>query len=223
VASVSCAGAPSSNGARDADGPPDAAVQVAAPSPGKDFVCNQVIGLRATEQWYAAGFEDDGVDGAHWQAKTQLGAYIEKWADPANAVWDQPLTSPCTTGADNPDRVIFVAFSPPTMTEPQWEDLLTKDLATIRAKYSAVKEIDVMSMVRSPGNQPCPGNTDPLVMIYPYIDQAIAAAVERAGPIARVGPQIALASCDDFSLNDTDFTPAAAAAVARQMAAAFGP
>ena len=193
------------------------------PSPGKDFVCNEVIGLQATGQWYAAGFEQDGVDDSHWQAKTQHRAYIEKWADPANAVWDQALTSPCAAGSDNPDRVVFVGFSPPSMTEAVWESALVADLTTIRAKYPAVKEIDVMSMVRAPNNQLCPMNSDPLVMIAPYIDQAIAAAVRRFPGLARVGPQIFAPGCDAFVTNDTDLNPQGAAAVAKMVAAAFGP
>src|SRR2546423_1617444 len=187
----------------------------AMPSPGRDFVCNEVIGLQATGQWYAAGFEGDGVDGSHWQAKTQHQAYIETWADPAHEVWDQPLTSPCASGADNPDRVVFVAFSPPTMTEAQWQKYLVADITNIKARYSAVKEIDVVSMVRAPGNQVCPGNSDTLVMIAPYIDEAIAAAVGQFIGLARVGPKIYAPACDAFVANDTDLVPAGAAAVAR--------
>jgi hypothetical protein len=152
---------------------PAAMPDAGRPRPGRDFVCNQVIGLQATGQWYAAGFEQDGVDDAHWQAKTQHRAYIEKWADPNNAVWDQPLTSPCASRSDDPDRVVFVGFSPPSMTEAAWEASLIADIDTIRAKYPGLQEVDVMSMVRSPGNQPCPMNTDPLVVTADYVDQAI--------------------------------------------------
>jgi len=191
------------------------------PRPGKDFVCNQVTGLQATGQWYAAGFEQDGLDDAHWQAKTQHLAYIEKWADPTHAVWSQAITSPCAQGSDDPDRVVFVGFSPPSMTEAVWEAALVADITTIKAKYPAVKEIDVMSMVRAPGNQLCPGNSDALVMIAPYVDEAIAAAVARFPGLAVVGPQIYAPNCDAFVTNDTDLTPAGAAAVAKEVAAYF--
>lgn len=204
--------------AAGADASVDAGVR-----PGKDFVCNQVTGLQATGQWYAAGFEMDGVDDAHWQAKTQHLAYIEKWADPNHPVWNQAITSPCANGSDNPDRVVFVGFSPPSMTEAVWEASLIADITTIKAKYPAVQEIDVMSMVRAPGNQLCPGNTDPLVMIAPYVDQAIAAAVARFPGLAKVGPQIYAPNCDAFVANDTDLVPVGAAAVAKMVASYFAP
>lgn len=204
---------------------PDAALAVdtGPPRPGKDFVCNQVIGLQATGQWYAAGFEDDGVDGAHWQAKTQHQAYIEKWADPSHEVWGQTLTSPCADGSDDPDRVVFVGFSPPTMTEAGWEMWLVKDIQNIKAKYPAVREIDLMTMVRAPGNQLCPGNSDPLVMISPYIDQAMEAAARQFPDLVRIGPRIYAPSCDAFVANDTDLVPAGAAEVAKMVAGYFGP
>lgn len=218
IAAVGCG----TSGSAPADGAPDASSS-SRPRPGQDFVCNQVTGLQATGQWYAAGFEQDGVADDHWQAKTQHLAYIEKWADPAHTVWNQAITSPCAQGSDDPDRVVFVAFSPPSMTEPVWETALVADITTIKAKYPAVKEIDVMSMVRAPGNQLCPGNSDPLVRIEPYVDQAIAAAVARFPDLARVGPQIYAPSCDAFVANDTDLTPAGAAAVARMVATYFAP
>src|SRR5262245_60838764 len=70
------------------------------------YACTQIMGVSVTGDWFGAGFED-GLDGGRWQAMWRKHAFVNLWADPANELWSQPLTSPCTAGAQNPDRVIF--------------------------------------------------------------------------------------------------------------------
>jgi hypothetical protein len=66
-------------------------------------------------------------------------------------------------------------------------------------------------------------NTDPLVVISPYIDQAIDAAARKFPGLVKVGPKIYAPNCDAFVTNDTDLVPAGAAAVARMVASFFAP
>lgn len=136
-------------GARDQDGGAIGTDAAASAS----HVCSLILGIATTSEWFS-GFEKV-VDNARWELKFQDSAHIEKWADPANAVWSLPLTSTCTKNADAPDRVVFMG----TNYDYDTVDLfLPKYVAVwnnIQAKYPTVRHLDVMTYTRGPGNQEC--------------------------------------------------------------------
>ena len=54
------------------------------------FVCNQVIGLTLTREWYQAGFEQaPGIADDRWQLKARQSGYITEWSNPNSDFWNQ--------------------------------------------------------------------------------------------------------------------------------------
>ena len=146
--------------------PASAAATPATASAGDDFKCTQVMGVSVTGDWFNAGFEN-GLDNGRWQVKWRKKAFIELWADPSNELWAVPVQSACTANADNPDRVIFTGVNWEQTAEPWWEEQFEKVIANIRAKYPSVRRIDLMTMLRAPGNQSC-GNV--MSVVQPFVD-----------------------------------------------------
>lgn len=165
-----------------------------------------------------------GVDATKWESKTLKYAYIEKWIPANSSNWTLPLNNPCTTNSMTPDRVVFVGFSPGTVstdqTEAGWETLLNGMIATIRMKYPSVKEIDLLTMGRAPNNTLCANNNDVWTVIPAYEDAAYAAvaAASTTFPIV-VGPKYFVPDCNSYEFaNDTDYTVAGSNAIALQLA-----
>ena len=197
-------GANSAGGAGGASGFPD-------PS---SFVCNAMLGVSVTGDWFGAGFET-GLNGDRWQLKWRSLGFVEQWADPANDIWAVPWISACTNGSNNPDRVIFTGVNWSYKTEAQWETALTSVVETLKGKYSALKEIDLMTMLRAPGNMLCPGATTPEQVVAPYIDQAVAAVVAKYPKLVRAVPPLYAPNCDVFLPNSPHFATGKAAVVAQ--------
>ena len=169
---------------------------------GGGYTCNQIIGGKVSGEWFAAGFEDL-VDNDHWQIIAKSEAYSNVWADPANSYWSTAPTSPCKDGSDNPDRIIFVAFNWTYTNAVQWQFDLDNIVANIQAKYSNVKRIDLMTMIRSPNNVTCGQSTQEDV-VQPFVDQAIAsvAAAPHAVQIT-VAPKFYVPDCSAFDPKTT--------------------
>ena len=214
----------------DAQSPPDANVD-APPSSGdastdsfpdpSTFACNLIIGVSVTADWFAADFEK-GLDGDRWEAKTQSLAFVEQWADPANAAWSQALTSSCTSGAGDPDRVIFTGVNWTFTGEPDWETQLTKVVETLKGKYPGIREIDLMTMLRAPGNKVCGNPGSPEQVVQPFIDQAIAAVVTKYPSLVRAAPPFYAPSCAVFLPNSPHFADGGAALVANVIRDYYG-
>jgi hypothetical protein len=181
------------------------------------FVCNEMLGVSVTGDWFHAGFED-GLPGDKWQVKWQSQAFVEKWADPNHEVWSQAVESNCTNSSSNPDRVIFTAVNWTYTSEDPWETQLTAAIETIKLKYPAVKEIDVMTMLRAPNNQIC-GNPQTAgaqqQVIASYTDQAILAVAGKYPTLVRVAPKFYAPSCDVFQTDSPHFAAGKAAVVAK--------
>jgi hypothetical protein len=127
-----------------------------------------------------------GALGAAGASQTSNGgglSFVEQWADPNDAVWSEPVMSACAPGSTNPDRVIFTGVNWTFTTEAQWETQLTAAVATFKMKYPAVREIDLMTMLRAPNNQVC-GQAD-VAETNEQVVQAFIGGLENSDARAR--------------------------------------
>jgi ketosteroid isomerase-like protein len=175
-----------------------------------DFVCTEVLGVSVTGDWFGAGFES-GIDGSRWQARSRSHAFVELWADPASDLWALPPQSACTKRSDDPDRVIFTAVNWEWKTREEWESRLEGAVATIRAKRPGARRIELMTMLRGPGNQTCGSE---MTVVQPYVDEAIAAVVARHPRLVFAAPKVFLKTCAPFLNGGPHYTDAGMAVVA---------
>ncbi len=207
----------------DAGGAAPDASSGSAPTP-QTFVCSEVMGLMLTDQWYTAGFEKAaGIDDARWQLKWMDHAYIDEWANPNSTFWGIVPTSPCAQDSSNPDRVVLVALSWTLVTLADWETNVQKDVDNIKAKYSNIKQIVLMTIIRGPNNVSC-GNTTVVAentLIPSYVDQALADVAAANPNLVKVAPKFAAASCADFMGTGPHLTPAGDTAIAQMVAATY--
>jgi rhamnogalacturonyl hydrolase YesR len=172
------------------------------PSSGGPYTCNEIIGGSLAGQWYAAGFENI-VDDSRWQIIPKSEAYTNVWADPTNAFWSTAPTSPCTKGSDNPDRIIFIAFNWVYTNAVQFQFDLENIILNIQAKYSNVKRIDLMTMIRSPDNQTC-GQATGEDVVAPFVDEAIANVVAAPHTVqVTAAPKFYVPDCSAFDPKTT--------------------
>jgi hypothetical protein len=171
------------------------------------FVCNAMIGVSVTADWFNGGFEA-ALPGDHWQLQWQSLAFVEQWADPTNAVWKAPIVSACKSDSATPDRVIFTGVNWTFTTADEWETQLTKAVETFRSKFPGVKEIDLMTMLRAPNNQICGqagmGETNEQV-VQPFVDQALAAVGAKYPNLVRILPDFYAPSCAVFQVNSPHY------------------
>ena len=188
------------------------------PDPSR-FACNAMLGVSVTGDWYTAGFET-GLNGDKWQLKWRTQTFVEQWADPKNDIWSQAFVSGCTNGSSNPDRVIFTGVNWTFTTAAQWETQLTAVVENLKTKYSALKEIELMTMLRAPGNQLC-GNTEVAAtheqVVAPFVDQAIQAVVAKYPTLVRAAPAFYAPDCAVFLPDSPHFADGKAAVVAKVM------
>ena len=172
------------------------------PSTSGGYKCNMIIGGKLSTEWYAAGFENI-VDDSRWQVIGKSEAYTNVWADPTNAYWSTAPTSPCTDSSDNPDRIIFIAFNWVYTNVIQFQFDLESIVANIQAKYSNVKRIDLMTMIRSPNNQTC-GHPTGQDWVQPFVDEAIANVVAAPHTVQlTVAPKFYVPDCSAFDPKTT--------------------
>jgi hypothetical protein len=189
----------------------------------QDFVCNQVMGVSVTGDWFTAGFES-AVDDGRWQVISQSHAYIDLWADPANAVWSIAPVSACALNADNPDRVLFTGCNWTYTTVAEWTTAFTAVVEDLKAKYPGLKRIDLMTMLRAPGNKVCTfvlvEGEEPVegideVVVEPWIDEAIAKVVAAYPGFVTAAPKFQAPSCDVFTFPGPHFSEGGDAVVAK--------
>jgi hypothetical protein len=176
-----------------------------------DFACTEIIGVSVTGDWFGAGFEN-GIAGDHWQARWREHAFIEQWTDPAADLWTMKLESPCAQRSDNPDRELFTGVNWEYTTRAQWEEKFAAVVEVIRKKYPGVKRIELLTMLRAPGNKTCGSDK---TVVAPYIDEAIAAVVARYPRLVAAGAKVETDTCDVFTKGGPHFTPPGMAAVAK--------
>jgi hypothetical protein len=174
----------------------------AAPDDGSasaSYVCSLILGILTTSEWFG-GFEKV-VDNARWEIKFQDSAHLEKWADPAHAVWSLPITSPCARNADAPDRIVFMGTNYDYDTVDLFLPKYIAVLNNIKAKYPSVKRLDVMTYTRAPGNKECIGaDRSSYSYIKPAQDEAMAQFAAMNPGFVFVAPKWEVQSCDDFTL-----------------------
>ncbi|HVR19261.1 MAG TPA: hypothetical protein VMS65_06190 [Polyangiaceae bacterium] len=205
-----------------ADPPPEApsaapatsALEDAGASAASGYRCTAVLGLAVTSEWYRAGFENL-VEDERWQAITKPHTFVENWADPDHAVWKELPQSPCAERWTDPDRVLFFAANYKYTSEAEWDRALDAVVRTLRTKYPGVRRIELLSMVRTPGNVSCGSEKG---VVSPLIDAAIARASAHSSELVAAGPRFEVKSCDDLEKGGPHFTKAGGATVASLVA-----
>jgi hypothetical protein len=184
-----------------------------------NFACSEYLGLLTTDEWYSQGFENDGVDGAKWQLKYHHYGYVNTWADPNSIFWGDmgdsfdlmkgsPIQSPCAASSSTPDRLVFAALDWEMTSEDQWVSALEAALATFKVKYPSLRWVDLMTMIRCPGNQQCNANEDygpgantsaarQDCYVPPFEDSAIAKVAAAHPDFVGVGPRVEALACKD--------------------------
>jgi hypothetical protein len=190
--------------------PPAAKTGIPPPAAGAEFACTEVLGVSVTGDWFGAGFEE-GIDGARWQARSRTHAFVEQWADPKSDLWSLPAQSPCAQRSDDPDRVIFTAVNWEYTTREQWETALEAVVATLQVKRPGARRIELMTMLRGPGNRSC-GSV--MTVVQPYVDEAIAAVAARHPGLVVAAPRVEIDTCAPFLDGGPHYTEAGKAAVA---------
>ena len=196
-------------------------------APPTTFVCNQVIAMTLTREWYVAGFEQaPGIIDDRWQLKARQSGYITEWANPNSDFWNQAVQSPCANGSASPDHVVLTVLSwtPQCCTTPaEWEAVVTNTVTTLKAKYAGLKRVDLMTVVRGPENKNCPtpparGET---VSMQPEFEAGLAAVAAKFPNMVFVGPKVEAPNCAAFVGGGPHLTPAGNAEVAKAIAAHF--
>ncbi len=191
------------------------------------FVCNQVIALTLTREWYQAGFEQaPGIADDRWQLKARQSGYITEWSNPNSDFWNQPPQSPCAHGSASPDHVVLTVLSwrpPCCATQAEWEAQVGKAVETLRLKYAGLKRIDLMTVVRGPRNQGCPlpPAADEYIAMPQEFDAALAGVAAKFSGLVFVGPKVEASSCAAFVEGGPHLTKDGNAEVAKAIAAYF--
>ena len=186
--------APSPDATGEAPGP-----EVASVNP-QDFTCSWVIGITTTGQWYSAGFEKV-VDDARWQNTHVEMGHLEKWADPANPIWNSPIVSPCAMNSKTPDRIVFCAVKYEWTTMEEFLPAYIAVINNIKTKYPSVKHVDLMTYERAPGDMECKGANRPTYSwIKPVQDEAAAMTAAMFPGFISICPKWEVKSCGDFGL-----------------------
>jgi hypothetical protein len=238
---VGAGGSPGSGGAPAAGGAPGSGGAVGAGSGGSPggadggvgpggaggalpsgFTCNQVTAMTLTAEWYNAGFEN-GVVNDHWQLKAMEHGYITEWANPNSTFWQTPITSACAQGTDSPDRIVLTVLSWTITTQADWDTQITAAVADLMMKYPGVKRIDLLTVIRGPGNKVCPtppaaGET---IAMPPELDAAIAAVAARNPGFVFAGPKFEAPDCSYFSGGGPHLTSAGNMMMAKMISAYF--
>jgi len=188
-----------------------------------------VIGNSTTQQWFDSGFlTSAGIDPTRWELIWVAHHYLDSWANPADAGWGTALDMghACASGSTRPDRVIFtVTYSPPYPTEATYQTDLTAIVNNIQARYATVKRIEIMTLIRAPGNSAtaCSSKANNEQSIPPAEDDAIAAVgadPSFAGLVFPLPPAY-VTSCSDFLTDEPQYTTTGATDIAQVYAAYY--
>jgi hypothetical protein len=207
----------------DASAPTDSAPSAPPPTgPKGPFTCSLVVGIQATGDWFNGGFEKI-VDNSRWELLEVHSAFINYWADPNNGVWGNKPTSLCAKNADNPDRVILVVLSLHWEIVPadEWVKQITAAMKNFKAKYSNLRNLELSTFVRSPGDKPCPlGDTFRNYDLTPA-DQAFQKMAAMYPDFVTVAPIVHVDSCADYANHPPHLPSGPAARAAMKMGAIY--
>jgi hypothetical protein len=181
--------------------PPDAGPSAPPPTgPAGPYTCSMVVGIQATGDWFNAGFEKI-VDNDRWQLMEVHSAFINLWADPKNSIWGSKPSSACKMNAANPDRVILVVLSNhwETWTLDQWVTPIIATMKNYKAKYSNLKNLELSTFVRSPGDKPCPLGDTFRQYDLAVADAAFAKVAAMFPELVTVAPIVHVDSCADYN------------------------
>jgi len=182
-----------------------------------------VIGNSTTQQWFDGGFLSyPGIDPTHWELIWVAHHYIDSWASPSDSGWTTPLDMghACAAGSTTPDRVIFiVTYAPPYPPETTYQTDTTSIVTDIQTKYPTVRRIEIMTLIRSPGNAEtaCSSAANNEQSIPAAEDQGIAAVAADpafAGLVVALPPSY-VPSCADFVTDGPQYTTAGAMDIAK--------
>jgi hypothetical protein len=193
------------------------AAPLPAPPASPDFRCTEIIGLTVTAEWYDAGFEQL-IDDARFQARTRPHTFVDQWADPAHEAWRAPVTSPCTTQSQSPDRAVLFAANWQLQSPAEWTDVLERAVRTLQNRYPSLRAVELYTVLRGPKNQSC---GDSKSVVDPMIDDAIAAVAMSRPALVHAGPQLEAPDCDVFEKGGPHLTESGRPRVARLMAEAL--
>jgi len=168
------------------------------------FLCTQVMGVSVTGDWFGAGFES-GNDDARWQAITRHHGFVHFWADPKDPIWSEPTVSPCAKNSDKPDRIILTTVNWEYTTTDEWVATITKAVKTLKERYPSARRIELLTILRGPGNKSC-GN-DKMTVVQPILDEAQAKVAKAFPKLVTVGPRFEAPSCEVFTKGGPHFTP----------------
>jgi len=193
---------------------PSAALPVTSRLSAQSYRCNLVIGLSPTAEWFEAGFEEL-VEDARWQALVRPHTFVEDWADPGSAAWSAPLQSPCEERAAEPERVLFFAADWHYKSENDWITGLTAAVNALRVHYPSAREIQLLSMLRAPGNVSC---GDAKGVVEPFVDRAMERVSAQFQALVRVGPRFEVPACAAFEKGGPHFSAEGKKLVAKLLA-----
>jgi hypothetical protein len=188
-------------------------------SAAETFACTEIIGVSVTGDWFGAGF-GKGIDKSHFQARWRQHAFVDQWADPASDLWAMKPDSPCAQRSADPDHVVFTGVQWEWKTREAWEAGLLAAVKTIREKHAGVKRIDLLTMLRGPGNRSCGSD---MTVVPAYVDEAVAAVAKQFPGLVFPGPRVEVATCDVFTKGGPHFTDEGMATVARLYEKALAP
>jgi hypothetical protein len=93
-------------------------------------------------------------------------------------------------------------------------------MANIKTKFPSVKRIELLSMVRGPGNTMC--GTAVATAVSAAQDQAAQAVADASAGMIKVGKPYFARTCADFATaNNTNLTTTGAAAIGQMVAASY--
>ncbi|HVR62813.1 MAG TPA: hypothetical protein VMU50_13000, partial [Polyangia bacterium] len=166
----------------------------------KDFTCSWVVGITTTGEWYRSGFENV-VDNARWQNTHVEMGHLEKWADPANGIWNVTIDSPCAMNSKTPDRVVFSAVKYEWTTMEEFLPAYISAIKNFLTKYPSIKQIWLMTYERAPMDMQCNGANRPTYSwIKPVQDQVAAMMPAMFPGIVYIAPKWEVDKCSDFGL-----------------------
>jgi hypothetical protein len=224
---VGCSNSPSGLQRGGTDGSvvtPDAGGTDGAPaadgSMSNRHTCTLVIGVSVTYDWFTGGFlMGAGIDDGRWEGlapSMPAVSFIEDWANPNSPLWAMNKLSPCTTNADNPDRVIFVGVNWNYSTAAEWVTQYDAVIKTIQGKFPSVKTIYLDTLIRGPGNHNCGGSdATSEVVVQPYIDDAIQMEIAKNPGFIEAAPKLYVPNCNVFTGQGPHYTAAGVKVVAK--------